>query len=46
MKAKYCTCCIKWFCDKPMQANPEKFQAIAIGEKTFNENIFDSDGNM
>lgn len=28
---------LKWFNDNQMQANPEKFQAIAIGKKTFSE---------
>ena len=26
---------IKWFHDNCMQANPDKFQAIAVGERTF-----------
>ena len=30
---------IKWFKDNQMQANPDKFQAIAIGNKTKKEDI-------
>ena len=30
---------IKWFSDNKMQANPDKFQAIAIGPKTQKSNI-------
>ena len=37
---------ISWFSSNKMQANPEKFQAIAIGNKTHKENItFNLDGN-
>ena len=31
---------IKWFSDNQMQANPDKFQAIAIGKKTNDQNIY------
>ena len=30
---------IKWFLNNKMKANPEKFQAIAVGEQTRNEDI-------
>jgi hypothetical protein len=30
---------IDWFTENQMKANPDKFQAIAIGNKTKNENI-------
>ena len=30
---------IKWFSNNHMKANPEKFQAIALGKKTHRENI-------
>ena len=30
---------IDWFTGNQMKANPDKFQAIAIGKKTKNENI-------
>ena len=30
---------IQWFSDNHMKANPEKFQAIAIGQKTKDQNI-------
>ena len=30
---------IKWFLNNKMKANPEKFQAIAIGKQTRKENI-------
>ena len=30
---------IRWFADNKMKANPEKFQAIAIGNKTSKKNI-------
>ena len=37
---------IKWFSDNHMKANPDKFQAVAIGSKTQKENItFNLDGN-
>ena len=37
---------IHWFSHKQMKANPDKFQAIAIGSKTSNETIsFNLDGN-
>lgn len=36
----------QWFSDNKMQANPEKFQAIAIGSKTHKADIsFDLSGN-
>lgn len=31
---------IDWFTENQMKANPDKFQAIAIGKKSKNENIF------
>ncbi len=38
---------IKWFSDNQMQANPDKFQAIAIGKKTNDQNIsFNINGNI
>ena len=30
---------IQWFLDNQMKANPEKFQAIAVGKRTKTENI-------
>ena len=30
---------INWFHDNCMQANPYKFQTIAVGERTFEENL-------
>jgi hypothetical protein len=30
---------INWFSDNHMQANPDKFQAMAIGKKTKDQNI-------
>ena len=30
---------IKWFADNYMKANPDKFQAIAVGKRTKDENI-------
>ena len=37
---------IHWFSHNQMKANPDKFQAIAIGSKTLNESIsFNLDGN-
>ena len=37
---------IEWFSSNQMKANPEKFQALAIGEKTMGKNItFDLAGN-
>ena len=30
---------VKWFSDNQMQANPNKFQGIAIGQKSKNENL-------
>ena len=37
---------ISWFSSNKMQANPEKFQAIAIGNKTHKQNIvFNLNGN-
>ena len=36
---------INWFKSNKMQANPEKFQALSVGNKTHNENIvFNLDG--
>jgi hypothetical protein len=29
---------IDWFKDNKMQANPDKFQVLAVGEKTFAKN--------
>ena len=38
---------IKWFCDNQMHANPDKFQAIATGKKTFDDNLsFAINGNI
>jgi hypothetical protein len=38
---------IDWFTENQMKANPNKFQAIAIGKKTKNENIsFNLNGNI
>ena len=38
---------INWFSLNHMKANPDKFQAIAIGKKTENKNIsFNLDGNI
>ena len=31
--------CVDWFSDNHMQANPDKFQAIAAGLKSKNENL-------
>ena len=40
------TILINWFGDNQMKANPDKFQAIAIGKKTKNGDIkFNLDGN-
>ena len=37
---------IKWFSDNHMQANPDKFQTIAVGKKTHDKNIiFNLEGN-
>ena len=37
---------IDWFCKNLMKANPDKFQAIAIGPKTNRHNLsFDLKGN-
>jgi hypothetical protein len=37
---------IHWFSHKQMKANPDTFQAIAIGSKTSNDGIsFNLDGN-
>ena len=37
---------LDWFANNLMQANPDKFQALAIGKKTFDKNIcFDLKGN-
>jgi len=37
---------ISWLSSNKMQANPEKFQAIAIGNKTHKQNIaFNLNGN-
>jgi hypothetical protein len=30
---------LDWFANNLMQANPDKFQALAIGKKTFKEQI-------
>ena len=30
---------IKWFADNHMEANPDKFQAIAVGKRTKDEKI-------
>jgi hypothetical protein len=38
---------IDWFTENQMKANPDKFQAIAIGKKSKNENIsFNLNGNI
>ena len=38
---------IKWFADNHMKANPDKFQAIAVGKRTKDENItFSLDNNI
>ena len=38
---------IKWFADNHMKANPNKFQAIAVGKRTKDENItFILDNNI
>ena len=38
---------IKWFLNNKMKANPEKFQAIAVGEQTRNEDItFNLENNV
>ena len=38
---------IKWFADNHMKANPDKFQAIAVGKRTKDENIsFNLDNNI
>ena len=38
---------ITWFNDNQMQANPDKFQTIAVGKKTHDDNIsFNLDGNI
>ena len=38
---------IRWFLNNKMKANPEKFQAIAVGEKTKVEDItFNLDNNI
>ena len=38
---------IQWFLDNKMKANPEKFQAIAVGQHTRNENItFNLENNV
>jgi hypothetical protein len=34
-----CRILIKWFSDNGMRANPDKFQAIAIGKKSASENL-------
>ena len=37
---------LDWFANNLMQANPDKFQALAIGKKTFKEQIcFDLNGS-
>ena len=37
---------ISWFSSNKMQTNPEKFQAVAIGNKTYKQNIaFNLNGN-
>ena len=36
---------LKWFKENCMQANPSKFQAVALGKKTFDKNpVFKIDG--
>ena len=38
---------IQLFADNHMKANPEKFQAVAVGERTYKENIsFNLDNNV
>ena len=38
---------IKWFADNHMNVNPDKFQAIAVGKCTKDENItFNLDNNI
>ena len=38
---------IKWFADNHMKANPDKFQAIAVGKRTKDENVtFKLDDNI
>ena len=38
---------IKWFADNHMKANPDKFQAIAVGKHTKDETItFNLDNNI
>jgi hypothetical protein len=38
---------IKWFSINQMKANPEKFQAIAVGKKTKDTNLtFNLEGNQ
>ena len=38
---------IKWFADNHMKANPDKFQTIAVGKRTKDENItFNLDDNI
>ena len=38
---------IKWFSINQMKANPEKFQAIAVGKKTKDKNVtFNLEGNQ
>ena len=38
---------IKWFADNHMKANPDKFQAIAVGKRAKDENItFNLDNNI
>ena len=37
---------IKWFADNHMEANPDKFQTIAVGKRTKDKNItFNLDNN-
>jgi hypothetical protein len=37
---------LDWFANNLMQANPDKFQALAIGKNTFKEQIcFDLNGS-
>ena len=45
--AEYSLMLIKWFADNHMKANPDKFQAIAVGKRTKDENItFNIDNNI
>jgi hypothetical protein len=38
---------IDWFTSNQMKANPDKFQAIAIGKNTYSKNIsFNLNGNI